>query len=510
MVVSPTYFGACADVAGLAEVAHARGVPLVVDEAWGAHLRFHPDLPEHALGAGADLVVSSTHKIVGSLTQSAMLHLGERRADRRGGRRPLRHPDRVDEPQRAAVRLAGRRPPPGRACTASELLDETLAALAATREAIRAIPGLDVLDERLVGRAGDRRLRPAAAGDRRARHRRRPATSWRSSPARSTTGSTSSSPARTSSSRSSGWASRRRPQASAWSPRCATAVDAARRAERRAPQEPLAPPPPWGELAMTPREAFLGAQEVVALRAGRRADRRRVARHLPAGDPERAPRRAPDPRDARLHRRERRATAATCAAAATGGWGRCACRSLGSATDGHLRPPRRPAARDRGLRAARAWSSTSGGFERLTTVIHLRGGGEEGLGEDVTYDAVDHVALQDAGADARPDRLRDARRVLRVHGRRRHLPGRAPARRLAPLPALGLRVGGARPGAAPGGDRPRRGARPRAAAGQLRLLDAALAGRASSPRRSRRCGASSTPTRPCASSSTRPTTGPTS
>lgn len=38
------------------------------------------------------------------------------------------------------------------------------------------------------------------------------------------------------------------------------------------------------------------------------------------------------------------------------------------------------------------------GFERLSTVIHLRGGGEEGLGEDVTYDALDHVALQDAGA----------------------------------------------------------------------------------------------------------------
>jgi L-alanine-DL-glutamate epimerase-like enolase superfamily enzyme len=37
------------------------------------------------------------------------------------------------------------------------------------------------------------------------------------------------------------------------------------------------------------------------------------------------------------------------------------------------------------------------GFERLTTVIHMRGGGEEGLGEDVTYDALDHVALQDAG-----------------------------------------------------------------------------------------------------------------
>jgi hypothetical protein len=37
------------------------------------------------------------------------------------------------------------------------------------------------------------------------------------------------------------------------------------------------------------------------------------------------------------------------------------------------------------------------GFERLSTVIHIRGRGEEGLGEDVTYDALDHIALQDAG-----------------------------------------------------------------------------------------------------------------
>lgn len=79
LVVSPTYFGATADVRALAEVCHARGVALVVDEAWGAHLRFHDDLPEDALSAGADVVISGTHKLVGSLTQSAMLHLGHRR-----------------------------------------------------------------------------------------------------------------------------------------------------------------------------------------------------------------------------------------------------------------------------------------------------------------------------------------------------------------------------------------------------------------------------------------------
>ncbi len=75
-VVTPSYFGAVADVRALADVAHAAGVPLVVDEAWGAHLGFHPDLPQHAIAAGADLVISSTHKLGGSLTQSAMLHLG--------------------------------------------------------------------------------------------------------------------------------------------------------------------------------------------------------------------------------------------------------------------------------------------------------------------------------------------------------------------------------------------------------------------------------------------------
>lgn len=75
-VTSPTYFGAVGDVPGLVAVCHARGIPLVVDEAWGGHFGLHADLPPGALGCGADLVVSSTHKMVGSLTQSAMLHLG--------------------------------------------------------------------------------------------------------------------------------------------------------------------------------------------------------------------------------------------------------------------------------------------------------------------------------------------------------------------------------------------------------------------------------------------------
>jgi lysine decarboxylase len=141
------------DVAGLAEVAHARGVPLVVDEAWGAHLAFHEDLPAHALSLGADLVVSSTHKIVGSLTQSAILHLG------RGERFDEHVVDRavtlVESTSPSSLLLASLDAARRQAAVRGrELLGETIGALATARAEIRAIPGLDVLDERLVGRPG--------------------------------------------------------------------------------------------------------------------------------------------------------------------------------------------------------------------------------------------------------------------------------------------------------------------------------------------------------------------
>ena len=62
LVGDPSYVGTVGDVAGLAEAAHAHGVPLVVDAAWAAHFGFHPDLPRHALQLGADVVVTSAHK----------------------------------------------------------------------------------------------------------------------------------------------------------------------------------------------------------------------------------------------------------------------------------------------------------------------------------------------------------------------------------------------------------------------------------------------------------------
>ncbi|XP_057873135.1 uncharacterized protein LOC131079247 [Cryptomeria japonica] len=75
LITSPTYFGVCSDLRGIADVCHNYGVPLIVDEAHGAHFKFHSDLPNTALEQGADIVVQSTHKVLCSLTQSAMIHI---------------------------------------------------------------------------------------------------------------------------------------------------------------------------------------------------------------------------------------------------------------------------------------------------------------------------------------------------------------------------------------------------------------------------------------------------
>lgn len=73
-VTSPSHFGYTLPIDDIADLAHARGVPLIVDEAHGSHFSFHEELPVPALHAGADLVVHSPHKTLGSLTQSALLH----------------------------------------------------------------------------------------------------------------------------------------------------------------------------------------------------------------------------------------------------------------------------------------------------------------------------------------------------------------------------------------------------------------------------------------------------
>src|SRR3954453_11219642 len=75
VLISPTDWGTCADIAGVAAVCHEYGVPLIVDEAWGAHLPFHDELPTWGMDAGADIVVTSVHKMGGAIEQSSVFHL---------------------------------------------------------------------------------------------------------------------------------------------------------------------------------------------------------------------------------------------------------------------------------------------------------------------------------------------------------------------------------------------------------------------------------------------------
>ncbi|MGG2990873.1 aminotransferase class I/II-fold pyridoxal phosphate-dependent enzyme [Paenibacillus macerans] len=75
LVTHPSYYGMGASLRPLAELCRAHSVPLLVDEAHGAHFGQHPALPESALAQGADGVVQSTHKMLTALTMGAMLHV---------------------------------------------------------------------------------------------------------------------------------------------------------------------------------------------------------------------------------------------------------------------------------------------------------------------------------------------------------------------------------------------------------------------------------------------------
>ncbi|HZA12667.1 ornithine decarboxylase [Mycobacterium sp.] len=75
LIVSPSPYGTCADIAAIADVCHEHGKPLIIDEAWGAHLPFHDSLPTWAMDAGADVCVVSIHKMGAGFEQGSVFHL---------------------------------------------------------------------------------------------------------------------------------------------------------------------------------------------------------------------------------------------------------------------------------------------------------------------------------------------------------------------------------------------------------------------------------------------------
>jgi lysine decarboxylase len=152
-IVSPTYYGMAADVAGCAEAAHAFGVPLVVDQSWGPHFGFHSELPPNALHVGADAMLTSVHKIAGSLTQSALLHVSDSgRVSPDAVARTLRLMRSTSPSSLLMLSLDGARRQ--LVLHGEALLTGTIAASRRTAEAIDAIPGCRVVGDEEIGRPG--------------------------------------------------------------------------------------------------------------------------------------------------------------------------------------------------------------------------------------------------------------------------------------------------------------------------------------------------------------------
>ena len=144
MVVYPTYYGACGDLAAIAEIVHSYDLPLLVDEAHGAHFGFHADLPPAALSMGADLTVQSTHKLLGALTQSSMLHVNSNRIDRDRISRSLRLLQSTSPSYLLLASLDAARQQ--MALDGEELMSQTLELAKIARAKISQIEGLSVFE----------------------------------------------------------------------------------------------------------------------------------------------------------------------------------------------------------------------------------------------------------------------------------------------------------------------------------------------------------------------------
>jgi arginine/lysine/ornithine decarboxylase len=149
LLVTPTDYGTCADIEAIAAVCHEFDRPLIVDEAWGAHLPFHPDLPPWAMNASADLCVTSVHKMGSAVEQSSVFHLqGDRvdpsvlkaREDLLGTTSPTSLVYATLDGWRRQMVQHGK-----------DLLDVALSLVKSVRARIEDMPGLEVMGDEFVG-----------------------------------------------------------------------------------------------------------------------------------------------------------------------------------------------------------------------------------------------------------------------------------------------------------------------------------------------------------------------
>ncbi|KAB8334311.1 aminotransferase class I/II-fold pyridoxal phosphate-dependent enzyme [Scytonema tolypothrichoides VB-61278] len=143
-MVYPTYYGVCGDVEAIASLAHQHNIPLIVDEAHGAHFAFHPQLPTPALAAGADISVQSIHKVLGALTQASMLHVQGNNIDIDRISKALQLVQSTSPSYLLLASLDAARQQ--MALDGEELMSRTLELAQEARIRISQIPGLSVLE----------------------------------------------------------------------------------------------------------------------------------------------------------------------------------------------------------------------------------------------------------------------------------------------------------------------------------------------------------------------------
>lgn len=152
LVVNPTYYGAASDLASIVSYCHRRRIAVLVDEAHGAHLHFHDDLPDSAMDCGADLSTMSLHKTCGSLTQSSALLVNEGLIDHQRVRGAINLMQTTSASYLLMASLDATR-----ALLATEgrsRLSRLLPQVEAARARIAKLPGLEVLSAADEGRPG--------------------------------------------------------------------------------------------------------------------------------------------------------------------------------------------------------------------------------------------------------------------------------------------------------------------------------------------------------------------
>jgi len=157
ILTSPNYYGIAADLKGIIAYAHQRDVVVLVDEAHGPHLHFHPSLPCSAMAAGADLAVQSTHKIIGGMTQASMLHAKVKRIDLNFLSSVLRQVQSTSPSYilMASLDLARMQ----MATEGEKLLEKAIRLSESTRKKVNAIPGLSCFDRESLNRMATGTLR---------------------------------------------------------------------------------------------------------------------------------------------------------------------------------------------------------------------------------------------------------------------------------------------------------------------------------------------------------------